>query len=128
METGRWAPRGWATEAGAAPWLADFGLIECANPGYPARTDANARDSDATLWFGIGDHAGFQATKRSCARHGKDFLIVADGTRPSEVIEQLTVHQVQVLNIAGNRESKNPGIGARVEAFLTRVFTKILDP
>jgi Circularly permutated YpsA SLOG family len=26
---GGFAPKGWATEAGAAPWLAEFGLVEC---------------------------------------------------------------------------------------------------
>jgi hypothetical protein len=29
IPTGRWAPRGWLTEAGPAPWLADWGLVEC---------------------------------------------------------------------------------------------------
>jgi hypothetical protein len=29
-----------------------------------------------------------------------------------------------VLNVAGNRESAAPGIGARVEAFLGRVFRR----
>jgi Circularly permutated YpsA SLOG family len=29
------------------------------------------------------------------------------------------------LNIAGNRESKNPGIGERVERFLLVVFRRI---
>jgi hypothetical protein len=29
---------------------------------------------------------------------------------------------VRVLNVAGNRESKTPGIGLRVETFLARVL------
>jgi hypothetical protein len=29
IPTGGWVPRGWLTEAGPAPWLADWGLIEC---------------------------------------------------------------------------------------------------
>jgi len=39
IETGGWAPHGWTTEKGPAPWLADYGLAECPIPGYPARTD-----------------------------------------------------------------------------------------
>ena len=52
IETGGWAPEGWDTEDGPAPWLEDFGLTECTVAGYPARTEANARDSDGTAWFG----------------------------------------------------------------------------
>jgi hypothetical protein len=33
--------------------------------------------------------------------------------------------QIERLNIAGNRESKNPGIGERVERFLTVGFKRI---
>jgi hypothetical protein len=29
------------------------------------------------------------------------------------------------LNVAGNRESKSPGIGLRVELFLERVFRQL---
>jgi hypothetical protein len=55
IETGGWAPLGWMTEDGPAPWLADFGLVECPEPGYPARTTADVRDSDGLLWFGATD-------------------------------------------------------------------------
>jgi hypothetical protein len=58
IPTGGWAPKGWLVESEdgrrniAAPRHADFGLAECPEPGYPARTRANVRDSDATIWFG----------------------------------------------------------------------------
>jgi hypothetical protein len=58
IATGGWAPKGWLTESPdgrrdvATPQLADFGLVECPEPGYPARTAANARESDGTPWFG----------------------------------------------------------------------------
>jgi hypothetical protein len=56
---------------------------------------------------------------RACRRYEKPVLIVENGvTRPSDVrawIEQL---QVEVLNVAGNRELKNPGLGQEVETFL----------
>jgi hypothetical protein len=34
-------------------------------------------------------------------------------------------HKVRVLNVAGNRESRAPGIGARVERFLADVFRRL---
>ena len=49
IASGGWAPRGWMTLDGPAPWLAHYGLVEHARPGYPPRTEANVRDSDATL-------------------------------------------------------------------------------
>jgi hypothetical protein len=33
--------------------------------------------------------------------------------------------QIKRLNVAGNRESKNPGIGERVERFLMVVFKRV---
>jgi|LNFM01.1.fsa_nt_gb hypothetical protein len=124
IETGGWAPKGWETEEGPASWLGEYGLTECPKEGYPARTDANARDSDATLWFGSSDSSGYRATIRGCRRHKKPYLLVEEGiTRPSEVRAWLEAHQVETLNVAGNRESKNPGLGERVETFLARLFS-----
>ena len=45
--------------------------------------------------------------------------------RTSVAVQWLRNHpQIRVLNVAGNRESKNPGIGERVERFLTVVFKR----
>jgi hypothetical protein len=35
--------------------------------------------------------------------------------------------QIKRLNVAGNRESKNPGIGQRVERFLMVVFNRVKE-
>jgi Circularly permutated YpsA SLOG family len=123
IPTGGWAPRGWATEDGPAPWLADFGLVECPEPGYPPRTRANVRDSDAPLWFGDWMTPGGKTTLDACRTEGKPFFLVHQGvTRPSQVLEWIEAKGVRVLNVAGNRHSKAPGIGARVERFLPVVF------
>jgi hypothetical protein len=46
--------------------------------------------------------------------------------RPSDAAAWLrTQPQVTVLNIAGNRESKAPGIRDRVERFLAEVFRQL---
>jgi hypothetical protein len=42
----------WPREV-AGPWLADFGLVECPEPGIRSRMIANAHDSDGTLWIGV---------------------------------------------------------------------------
>src|SRR5688572_1715521 len=74
IPTGGWAPKGWLTEDGLAPWPADHGLAECPEPGYSARTAANAHDSDGTLWFGDWHSPGGVATLDACRKLGKPFL------------------------------------------------------
>ena len=52
LPTSGWMPRGFETEDGPRPEFAgEFGAVEVAG-GYKVRTRANARDSDATVWFG----------------------------------------------------------------------------
>ncbi len=46
-------------------------------------------------------------------------------TRPSDLAAWIEAEEVRVLNVAGNRESSNPGIGARVERFLGRALTEV---
>ena len=38
IPTGGTAPKGWLTEDGPAPWLAEYGLVESDSPFYPPRT------------------------------------------------------------------------------------------
>jgi hypothetical protein len=58
---------------------------------------------------------------------GRPVLIVAPGkdVRPSDVAHWIEhTPRLAVLNIAGNRESKDPGIGERVERFLASIFRR----
>lgn len=127
IATGGWAPLGWFTEAGPSPELLDgYGLVELSEPGYPARTGANVRDSDATVWFGTFPTPGFAATHDAALKLNRPFLIVYQFfTRPSEVATWVESKGVRVLNVAGNREGVNPGIGARVERFMLAVFRRL---
>src|SRR5262249_32141614 len=92
IPTGGWAPLGWLVETPdgwddvSAPWLATFGVIECPEMGYAARTRANVRDSDATLWFGNYHTPGGRATLDACRAQDKPFMLVLRGvTRTSKV-------------------------------------------
>lgn len=126
IPAGGTAPLGWTTEDGPAPWLAEFGLVECEAPGYPARTEANARDSDVTLWLGVANSAGYRATARACRDHGKR-LFHAAGKTPGDALDwlELVADGGVTLNVAGNRESVQPGIGERAERWLTALFRRI---
>lgn len=115
------------TETGPAPWLAEYGAREIATADYRMRTEANVRDSDATLWFGNTSSPGGRVTLNAIRGMGKPHMIVraGEGVRPSEVADWITRRGFESLDVAGSRESRAPGIGARVERFLAEVFTQI---
>lgn len=141
IPTGGWAPLGWRTEDGPEPALAAFGLVEADSSDYAVRTHLNVRDSDGTLIFGDAESHGSRLTLRLCEREGKpvcyvpwrrdfDALVREQGAAPAEVRDLLVDvarawlnrERVGVLNVAGNRESRNPGIGAATCAFLQSVL------
>ena len=130
IPTGGHAPRGWRTQAGPAPWLADYGLVE--SPwDYAGRTRANVRDGCATVRLA----ANFSSPGEVCTlraiemfrkphhdvlfvRHATGAWSEADPRAVERFREFLWDNRVRVLNVAGNAERTAPGIGMAVEAFL----------
>jgi hypothetical protein len=125
--TGGWMPEGFLTEAGPRPEFAKmYGAVDMPGGGYPERTRANARDSDATVWFGDLASPGGRTTLRACTGSGKPVYLVIEGlTQPADVVAWIEAEEVRVLNVAGNRESTEPGIGERVERFLVAAFRQL---
>lgn len=129
ISTGGWAPKHWMTSAGSAPWLADFGLLEHPEDGYPPRTHANVRDSDGTLIFGWPYSRGCILTQRYCTALRKS-SIVCVWPNASEDMDFVVRYakrwirgaDIKVLNVAGNREEKNPGVSAACRDFLRGVL------
>jgi len=122
-------PKGWKTEKGPAPWLADLGLVEHPSPQYPPRTRANVRDSDGTLLVGNPSSLGSKLTLNTAKRTGKPFygIITEAGHDLSRHVvpfqKWLLDNHIRVLNVAGNRESKAPGITATVHDFLVEALS-----
>lgn len=111
LPTGGTAPKGWRTWYGAAPELADFGLTEHESSQYPPRTQKNVYDADATLILASNvASAGTSLTVSLCRKHSKPFHIIQlpVGNREQEVDEAVSWikdNHVEVLNIAGNRDT-----------------------
>jgi hypothetical protein len=128
LQTGGWAPRGWRTELGSQPNLAGFGLKEFPSWQYPPRTRQNIRDSDATVIFGDIWKAGSKLTANLCAKLDKPFIVIAmrgDGRQAwAEFSDWIESCSIETLNVAGNRESKYPGIQLWVRNFLVRALRK----
>jgi hypothetical protein len=87
-------------------------------------TEKNVRDSDGTLWFGDTTTAHAQATVRACHRFGKPCMPVypAAEFRPSHVATWIQENKIKNLNVTGNREDHEPGIGDRVKLVLHGVL------
>ena len=133
---GGWAPQGKLAEDGNIP--AKYQLQETASSGYLKRTEQNVVDSDATIIFTIGNLTGGSfRTMEFAQKHKKPVLHIDIG----EYSRTETIHWILrwfkgdvtkptppkncVLNVAGSRESKAPGIQEMVKAIMMDVLIKM---
>lgn len=113
---GGWAPRGFQTENGLAPWLRTrYGLQESPFKGYEGRTTENVREADQVLLFGHITSPGSRLTISLCRTLGKPYWV--NPTRG--MLRELAWGNVMV---AGNRESGNRGIEAWVYWMLVETW------
>jgi len=117
LETGGTAPPGYMTDVGTYLGLRKYGLVEgqADKKVYPKRTLANVTDSDGTVLFGMTNSPGTRLTIKYCTVLGRPYLI-----NPSIIDFRLWIkeHNIVILNVAGNRESKNPGLQRKVKEFI----------
>jgi len=107
IPTGGYAPRNFLTEEGPNPEMLKFYNLVDSKLDYGGRTRLNAESSDITLWFGRSDTPGYKATLREVKRAGKIF-VNATVLSVEDVARIIQPHNV--INVAGNRESKCRGI------------------
>lgn len=124
LKTGGYAPLGWRTEKGPAPWLGtQFGLVECESGDYSVRTELNVVVSSGTIIFGHPS-PGSLLTQQLCKEYGRPCLWLHEYQQvssPAHFRLWAERNHIVILNVAGNRESKSPGISAAVERFLWEV-------
>jgi hypothetical protein len=120
-------PRGWKTERGPCPALADLGLREHASADYPPRTKENVRNSDGTVVFAPRLSPGCDLTVRLCRDAKKPYLVVVkfQEVTADEVVSFIKRHKIKTLNVAGNRESVCPGIEMETRKTIVKVLTTI---
>ena len=123
ISCGGWCPRGRRAEDGAIAPV--YPLTETPSQLYVQRTRWNVRDSDATLILLRGaPEGGTLLTIRHAERVARPHWIVdLEGARRTvPVVLWLKSNSVAVLNIAGRRESKNPGIYSLARDFLRELL------
>ena len=123
IQHGGWCPLGRLAEDGRIP--DHYLLEETDSPEYPVRTERNVVQSDATLILYRSQlGGGTLLTLRLAEEHKKPYLAV-DLEWPlsfAEIRRWLKTNRVEVLNVAGPRESQSPGIGEMSREFILALF------
>jgi hypothetical protein len=123
-----WCPKGRRAEDGPIP--AQYPLRETPSEDYAERTEWNVRDADGTLVLSRGaPREGTALTVALARRYGKPCLVVdleapAD---PAAIRAWAAAHRLRVLNVAGPRESRQPGIYAQALDVLRRALDAARD-
>lgn len=119
LSCGGWCPKGRRAEDGMISRR--YPLVETPDGDYRQRTAWNVRDADATLILRRGPLSGGTALTLDLARKARKLRRVVDLDQPGppeRVRAWLRRHGVQVLNVAGPRESRRPGIGRQARVFI----------
>lgn len=121
---GGWCPRGRLAEDGRIP--DQYDLQELDSSDYTARTEKNVVQSDATLILCRGSiSGGTLLTYRLADKYDRPCKVV-DLNEPLDVFDirnWLAEHQVGTLNVAGPRESQNPGIERQTRESLVELLS-----
>jgi hypothetical protein len=121
IKTGGMAPKGFKTETGPNNSLRDrFNLIEDTSTNYQNRTYKNVYNSDGTALFGNSESPGSLCAINAIKKYNKHLII---NPTARQFIDWIVKNDIKILNIAGNRESKRPGIFDKVYNFLIYCFT-----
>ncbi len=111
---GGWCPKGRLCENGTID--PRYQLKETSTKNYPQRTEKNVQDSDGTVIFTISPKltGGSKKTAELAAKHQKPWIHLHPRTDyESELLpllEFLREHNIETLNVAGSRASKEPGV------------------
>lgn len=134
LKRGGWAPAGWRAEDGVIPQWYRAGMMESASSAYPVRTRANVEASGGTLILSIGyltEESGSMLTSKIARKLGKPcrhfFVVewspVAVSTTAIQMARKwLDENDIRTLNVAGPRESREPGIQAATRTALVQIL------
>jgi hypothetical protein len=119
---GGFVPKGRRSEDGVIPSI--YNLTELATYDYPSRTKRNIEEADATILLTINGLTGGSKLTKSLALQSNKPLLHLDLDRLGKHVaaqtlrEFLVTFKPTVINIAGSRESKQPGFSDVVREIL----------
>lgn len=135
-------PNGRLAEDGIVP-LKFNAMTEATRKDYLFRTEWNVTHTDCTLIISRYNQqpgavreslqGGTERTRQFCVVHGKPYLVIFKGALNTvrdwlvATAEQLGKREVGlVLNVAGTRESKSPGIQDNTKAFIKKIILSVM--
>jgi hypothetical protein len=132
LSYGGWATADYKAEDGRVPEIYASKMRQSSSREYGIRTRLNVQDSDATLIVSYAEKltGGSDFTARECKRQRKPckHLVLPRGrgqVTPAlrgTLLDWLHGNHVAVLNVAGPRESKEPGLQAATCAALVWIL------
>jgi putative molybdenum carrier protein len=122
---GGWCPKGRKAEDGVIDRL--YNLVETPSEDYSQRTEWNVRDSDGTAVFSIRKElrGGSLLTVEFAGRYNKPMIHLRQDEQTNHARELrsfIDEFEISVLNVAGPRESDEPGVYRFVARVLDRAF------
>jgi len=122
---GGWCPRGRKAENGVIG--GQYELTETPSDDYAQRTEWNVRDSDGTVVFTLAEEVtgGSLLTIEIARRARKPWVHIFPGVNfePAAGLRRFVQeHGIKILNVAGSRESEEPGIGRWVYQVIEDAF------
>ena len=125
---GGWVPRGRIDEHGRIPDRYP-NLAETESTDFNERTTANVRDSTGTLIVSRGSLTGGSLfTQQAAIEMGRPYLhldltAMTRDESATSLNEWLGAKNIEVLNVAGPRESKDPNLYPQVVTLLREVLS-----
>ncbi|MDX2231142.1 MAG: putative molybdenum carrier protein [Leptolyngbyaceae cyanobacterium bins.349] len=128
LPTRGWCPKGRSAEDGTIPAI--YPMQETPSEDVAVRTEWNVRDSDGTLILAFGDLAGGTQLTAQLARNYQRPALVIDAFKFSQKDKirfdrWMQTNQIRILNVAGPRESANPGV---VYSTAKQILRQLLEP
>jgi hypothetical protein len=123
LPCGGWCAKGRKAEDGSIDLR--YPLKETSTVQYQFGTEANVMEADGTLILTTGKPTGRTAFATQMALKHKKTHLVIDLNRkvaPRVVRDWAERHKIRVLNVAGPREGKIPGIYGKARKFLDLIL------
>ena len=124
---GGWVPKGRLAEDGPLPSY--YQVEEMPTEEYAARTEKNVLAADGTLIISRGQPTGgTDYTRRMALKHGKQLLHIdltlnqQPSTAGSLIASWIQMNRIEILNVAGPRESGDPQIYSEAATILAHAL------
>lgn len=127
ITTGGWAPYEFQTEEGPAPWLSSVYDLEAwpeQGCSYQQRTRSNIVDSTGTVLFGQISTSDGILLEEIAKEHSRPYVV---NPKPIDFATWIVQKEIIILNVCGDRASKNPVIYDHVVRVIGETIALLIE-